>query len=92
MFFSCPKAYHKAYFINMAKEKKFQRGYSRLELILLLCIALVVIFLAIPIYNSWYGERQPIAYPDPEQKEVDPWNSGNEENATESEPLILPTD
>ena len=76
----------------MAKEKKFQRGYSRLELILLLCIALLVIFLAIPIYNSWYGERQPIAYPDPEQKEVDPWNSGNEENATESEPLILPTD
>ena len=44
-----------------------------MELILLLCIALVVIFLAIPIYNSWYGERQPIAYPDPEQKEVDPW-------------------
>ena len=67
----------------MAKEKKFQRGYSRLELILLLCIALVVIFLAIPIYNSWYDERQPIAYPDPEQKEVDPWNSGNEKNATE---------
>ena len=63
----------------MAKEKKISKGYSRLELILLLCIALVVIFLAIPIYNSWYGERQPIAYPDPEQKEVDPWNSGNEE-------------
>ena len=91
-FFSCREPELKAYSMNMDDSGTLKKGYTRVELILLLCIAVVVFFLAIPIYNSWSSERQPIPTTVTEPENLNEWNTGKDENGTESEPLILPTE
>ena len=78
--------------MDMDNSGTFKKGYTRVELILFLCIAVLVFFLAIPIYNSCSSERQPIPTPVPVPENLNEWNTGKDENGTESEPLILPTE
>ena len=78
--------------MDMDNSGTFKKGYTRVELILFLCIAVLVFFLAIPIYNSWSAERQPVPTPVTEPENLNQWNAGKDKNTTESKPLILPSE
>jgi len=68
------------------------RGFGKLEVVIVLMIIGVLIFLAIPIYNSWQAE-DPVDDNTTEtgQTPTSPqWNSGSDSNSSETPVHVLP--
>jgi Tfp pilus assembly major pilin PilA len=68
------------------------KGFGKIEVIIALMIIGVLIFLSIPIYNSWQAE-DPVddnatgTGPSPTSPQ---WNSGSDSNSSETPVRVLP--
>ena len=79
--------------INYHKLKNIRtKGFGKLEVIIVLMMIGVLIFLAIPIYNSWQA-KNPVnddTTGTPPPSTSPQWNSGSDSNSSETPVHVLP--
>jgi len=66
------------------------KGFGKLEIIIVLMIIGVLIFLSIPIYNSWQAEEPADGNTTTQPPSSPQWNSGSDTNGSETPVYVLP--